>query len=173
MQEISFELIKPLEASQLSDLCQVIYPQFYTYLWYDDGQWYVQEKYNSQTLKSEIENPNSEFYFVKSDDQVAGYIKINKDLENKPEALELERIYFLQDFAGRGLGKQTVCFVFDLAQKLSKTSVILHVMDSSSDALAFYKKMGFGITGQTTLTYIGMKEHLRGMYAMEAKIGSE
>ncbi|MEY3236911.1 MAG: protease synthase and sporulation negative regulatory protein 1, partial [Bacteroidota bacterium] len=40
-------------------------------------QQFLDEAYSLDQLKSELENPNSEFYFAKFGDEVMGYLKIN------------------------------------------------------------------------------------------------
>ena len=38
---------------------------------------YLKKAYNIKTLKQELSNPNSEFYFAYEDSKIAGYLKIN------------------------------------------------------------------------------------------------
>ncbi len=43
-------------------------------------------------------------------------------------------------------------------------------MDSSTAAIAFYKKFGFEVCGTYHLNFPQMKEELRGMYIMKAAV---
>ena len=114
--------VKPEDSAELSILCQRIYVQHFLYLWTDSGEWYMNKVYNETQLSQEIADNNSDYFFYKIDNQLIGYLKINysKNLEGEENAdcLEIERIYFLKEFAGKGLGKQLMNFALDIAQKL-------------------------------------------------------
>lgn len=60
-------------------------------------QAYLNEAYNDKILTNELANPNSEFYFVYIDENLAGYLKINTldaQSEKMPDNfLEIQRIY--------------------------------------------------------------------------------
>jgi ribosomal protein S18 acetylase RimI-like enzyme len=168
--KITITKINPSEADMLSQLCFRIYPQFFTYLWYDQGQWYQQEKYNAIQLKKEIENPNSDFYIASTNMETWGYLKINKQntlpLYPSTNGLEVERIYLLKEAQGKGIGKTLMDFVFSQAEHLGKDYIFLYVMDSSIDSIKFYQKMGFEKFGTKKLDFVLMKEEYRGMYSM-------
>jgi diamine N-acetyltransferase len=178
--------IKPEEAEELSVLCRTIYQQSYPYLWDDGGQWYMQTRYNAAKLLSEITDPNVAYFFVMEDDKKVGYLKINQnsdiaianvqsygDTTTKMyeadfeliNGLEVERLYFLDDYTGKGLGQQAMDYVFDFAQKQHKNYVWLHCMDSSK-AQYFYLKYGFKISGETILPFEGIATQYRRMYKM-------
>ena len=158
------------DAEKLSALCLKIYPQFFPYLWHDDGVWYQQRTYNPIQLKKEIENIGTQFYFVKDENDPVGYLKINTNtfLKDYPSqnGLEVERIYLLQQTQGKGLGKLLMNFAIQQAQLLQKDHLFLYVMDSSTNSMNFYKSMGFKIFGRKYLDFPLMKEEFRGMYSM-------
>lgn len=60
---------------------------------------YIDTAYNKNKLRIELLNPNSIFYFIFSDDDLAGYMKLNSkeaQTENTfSNSLEIERIYIL------------------------------------------------------------------------------
>jgi ribosomal protein S18 acetylase RimI-like enzyme len=121
---------------------------------------YLAASFSRAKLETELKNPDSTFYFLYSDDALAGYMKINRghaqtDLKD-PEALEIERIYVTRDFQGLGLGKALVDKAMEAARQARKKTVWLGVWEKNGNAIAFYKKMGFAKTG-THDFYIGSK----------------
>ncbi len=75
----------------------------------EDMQKYLDENLSEEKLKSELENPNSEFYFAENDNQILGYLKLNfgnAQTENQGnETLEIERIYVLKEFFPLKIGQ--------------------------------------------------------------------
>lgn len=112
---------------------------------------YLEKAYNTEQLTSELLNQQSEFYFVFNRNDLAGYLKINineAQSETKGEdALEIERIYILPQFKGKGLGKILIQQAVGRAQFHRKTNIWLGVWEHNQAALAFYKKLGFVQTG--------------------------
>lgn len=112
---------------------------------------YLEKAYNQEQLALELENPESRFYFVHSDDEVAGYLKINvgeaQSEKMGADSLEVERIYVKKKFHKKGLGKLLLEKAFDVAAELEKKKVWLGVWEHNENAIAFYKKKGFVQTG--------------------------
>ena len=191
---VSIIAILPQQAEELSELCQQIYREVYPYLWHDGGEWYMKTRYNMLQLKTEIEHPNVAYYFVKNtDNQPIGHLKLNLDsnaIAGNTESygdsstklydpkiaqemaalngLELERIYFLSNATGKGMGQETLDFVLKEARLLHKDYVWLHVMDSSP-AKKFYGRNGFTTCGETILPFELMKPQYRRMFKMWKK----
>lgn len=153
----------------LSELCKNIYVEHYLHLWLEGGkEWYLEKSYTEQVILSEIEHPNSDYFFILIDASPVGYLKVNYDYLEKNSALEVERIYFHQSYKGLGLGRKLMEFAFELAQKRGKESVILKAMDSSADAIGFYHKIGFQQIGTLVLEgFELMKPEFRGMVILE------
>ena len=164
--------IKPCTESDIPDLMRVArksYDEHYLHLWYDGGAWYLQNNFTRQQFTQELADTNAVLFLIFEEEIPVGFIKlnINKSYKNfsAAEALELERIYFVQSSAGRGLGKATINFVSEYARQKNKSIVWLKTMNSAP-SLEFYKKVGFGIDSDYTLAYPLMKVELRGMYVM-------
>ena len=75
----------------------------------EDMQKYLLENLSIEKLKSELENPNSEFYFGENNDEILGYLKLNfKDAQTEKveeNHFEIERIYVLKAFLGQKIGQ--------------------------------------------------------------------
>ena len=70
---------------------------------------YLEEGFSEDKLTTELEDQNAEFYFATLDNEVIGYLKLNfgaSQTELKDDkALEIERIYVLQEFHGKKVGQ--------------------------------------------------------------------
>lgn len=108
---------------------------------------YLAFNFNFEKLEKEISNPESEFYFAEDAGKVVGYLKINfGKAQTEPQntnALEVERIYVLQDYHGEQVGK----ILFEKAVEIAKNKKIevlwLGVWEKNTRAIRFYEKNGF------------------------------
>ena len=110
-------------------------------------QEYFEETYNLRVLSTELENPESETYFIMHEEEIAGFLKVNwgnaqteRELEN---AFEIQRLYVLQTFQGFGLGKQLFEFALEHAEKNGFSWAWLGVWEHNTKAQAFYNQYGF------------------------------
>lgn len=107
---------------------------------------YLTAAYELTKLEAELTTPDSYFYFLKKDNQIAGYLKLNinnAQTEEMKNALEVERIYIRKDFKRQGLGKTFIELAETIAKRLQKETIWLGVWEYNFNALEFYKKMGF------------------------------
>lgn len=108
---------------------------------------YLATSFTEGKMISQLNNPNSEFYFAYSDKDVAGYLKINiKDAQTEAmgeDALEIERIYIDRYFQKQGIGKHLYNKAIERAKYHNVNKVWLGVWEHNHNALAFYDKMGF------------------------------
>ncbi|RYF78357.1 MAG: GNAT family N-acetyltransferase [Cytophagaceae bacterium] len=159
------------QAVELSELCFRIYPHHFTYLWDDDGAWYQNHSYSANQLKTELDNQNVRYYWAVWQGQRVGYMKINLSksvpVTDESGGLEIERIYFLSEAAGQGLGTLLIEYAETIARQRQATYIWLHVMDSSLSSIAFYKKRGFNRVGETMLPFSQMKPQYRMMWQMK------
>ena len=118
----------------------------------EDMQKYLLENLSIEKLKSELENPNSEFYFGENNDEILGYLKLNfKDAQTEKleeNHFEIERIYVLKAFLGQKIGQ----ILFDKALEIGRENnleyVWLGVWEENHRAIRFYEKNGFEIFGK-------------------------
>lgn len=108
---------------------------------------YIQQSYNDQQLTEEMADPHSQFYFIKVDGRLTGYLKVNVgDAQTEqmgPNGLEIQRIYVLPEFKHQGLGSQLLNKGISIAKELDKSFVWLGVWENNLSALKFYQKFGF------------------------------
>jgi diamine N-acetyltransferase len=177
MKEISFKKLQPEDAGLLSEVALKAYADHYLHLWYDGGDWYMHKCFTEEQMLAELRDHNTAFYLALYNEAPVGFLKLNidapLDVEENKKALELERIYLNKEATGKGIGRELVQLTFEIARKNNKEIVWLKAMDSSTDSISFYEKMGFGVIGTYTLPHQLMKEELRGMVIMKKDLSDE
>lgn len=117
-----------------------------------DMQVYIRQSFASKKLASELNNPDSEFYIYRSDVLPVAYLKVNFGLAQSEsmgeEALELERIYVLQTYKGKGVGQFLLDKAIEIGRSKKAKFIWLGVWEHNHQALAFYRKNGFEVFGQ-------------------------
>lgn len=113
----------------------------------EDMQNYLNTSFAIDKLTTELNNPESEFYFAKEGDTVIGYLKVNTgnaQTEKKdPNAFEIERIYVDLTYLGKKIGQLLFNKAIELAVERKSNYVWLGVWEENHRALAFYTKNGF------------------------------
>ena len=108
---------------------------------------YLEESFSVEKLTDELNNEHSDFYFALLDEKVIGYLKLNfgqsqTELQDN-KALEIERIYVLQEFHGKKVGQVLYEKALQIAGQLNADYVWLGVWEENLRAIGFYKKNGF------------------------------
>ena len=108
---------------------------------------YLSESFNEERLRSELTNPDSVIYFAILENQFIGYVKLNfgeAQTEIKDQkSLEIERIYVLKEYYGKGVGQVLYNTALDIARQKKVEAVWLGVWEENPRAISFYKKNGF------------------------------
>ena len=173
--EAALRLCSPHHLPQLHAVAIQSYREHYMYLWSTPewAQWYMNRSFSLQSLKKQMRDPGSEFYFVPFQGTDCGFIKINWNHHLHPgtDSMELERIYLLSAFASRGIGAAVMQHIVQMAKEKGRSMIWLKSMDSSP-ALRFYQKCGFHKTATERLNFEGLRDEFRNMWIMERDIGS-
>lgn len=118
----------------------------------EDMQKYLDENLSIEKLKSELENPNSEFYFAENNGEILGYLKLNfKDAQTEKleeNHFEIERIYVLKAFLGQKIGQILFDKAIEIGREKNLEYVWLGVWEENHRAIRFYGKNGFEIFGK-------------------------
>lgn len=127
----------------------------------ENMQAYLERAFDIKQLTKELSHPSSEFYFVYSSGEIAGYLKVNgNDAQSEKmsdDSLEIERIYIRKRFHKQGLGHYLIRTAIEIAVKQHIKKIWLGVWEKNKNAIAFYEKMGFIPTG-THSFYMGDEE---------------
>ena len=112
----------------------------------EDMAIYVAKAFTPAQIKAELDNKDSLFYFVQIADKIIGYLKLNVNTaqtEAISNGLEIERIYLLSAFQGKGYGQIMMDKAFEIAKALKKTRLWLGVWEKNKGAIRFYERNGF------------------------------
>lgn len=108
---------------------------------------YLASGFSEDKLKAELQNDNSQFYFALQKEEVIGYLKVNwgdaQSEKQNPHALEIERIYVLQQYHGTQVGALLYQQALSIAQTRKAPYIWLGVWEENPRAIRFYQKQGF------------------------------
>ncbi len=123
-----------------------------------DFEEYITAAFSKSTLTEQLNDPNSAFYFLYLDEELAGYFKLNEhDAQNElqsDDTMELERIYVLKEFQGQRFGAFMLEEAIRITGNKNKKQLWLGVWEENANAIRFYKKHGFTKFG-THPYYVG------------------
>ena len=150
------------------------YMPHYTHMWKANGiEWYMNRCFSESFLQNELSDLNVEYYIVENNGENIGMMKLvlqkpmpDSEIEN---ALYLEKIYFIKEWTGKGVGKQFIDFALQRAVDLKRDYVWLTAMDTAAKPIKAYEKAGFTIHSYMNLgdEFELMKEEYRGMVVMK------
>ncbi|MEJ2112856.1 MAG: GNAT family N-acetyltransferase [Flavobacteriaceae bacterium] len=165
---IQLQNITIQDQEKLIDLVRRVYTPVYKHLWKgEDCEWYLNRFYNKENLEQELNNADSEYYFVIYKSQDVGILRIdyNKPLIgfSKESNVYFHRIYLGYEAQGKGVGKILFNWVEKRAKEKGKNSIWLKAMDTQQQALRFYTKIGYENIGKTSLDFELINKDLSGM----------
>jgi GNAT superfamily N-acetyltransferase len=98
-----------------------------------------------QRCKQALIDPvDVEFYCVMYTEKMIGRLIIGKSRdENKPKAGEIQAIYLIEEFWGKGYGKEMLNFALTRLKSMGYNEVILWVLEENHRGRTFYEKHNF------------------------------
>ena len=159
---IHFEKLTEKTIAKYCALGRQSYTEHYLHLWEgNDPKSYLNTSFTEEVVTQELKDPNCRNFIVKHDRSNAGILKVSIDKGcvnfTHREALYLHRIYLLNEYSGKGIGKATLNFVTDMATSFRKKIIWLEAMKKGS-AHKFYMSNGFEILGDTKVALPGVIE---------------
>jgi ribosomal protein S18 acetylase RimI-like enzyme len=145
---IKIKLVRPSEVDQLLVLSRKTFYDAFEHLNNpDDFEAYTSKAFTREQLLSEIENPDSAFYFAVIDNEPVGYIKLNyREAQaefQEPDGVELSRIYILASQQRKKIGNQLLDFAINKAIEDKMQYIWLGVWEHNLAAQRFYERNGF------------------------------
>ncbi|WP_353719921.1 GNAT family N-acetyltransferase [Dyadobacter sp. 676] len=153
MNKFHISSVSPHELEALRQIArQTFFETFAQHNSESDMQHYLNESFSSEKLARELGRAGSEFYFASHENRVVGYLKINfgssqTEIQDH-NALEIERIYVLQEYQGKKVGQLLYEQAIEIAGQKALDYVWLGVWEKNVRALRFYEKNGFSKFGQ-------------------------
>jgi ribosomal protein S18 acetylase RimI-like enzyme len=156
--------------SELRRICIDGYSTYFHDYWNENGlEWYLDKQFSYEKLKYDLNDESIDYYFIKVIDKPVGFIKINHNsILNVPfeRSSEMEKMYILPKYKGKGIGKKALNEVIKIIQKRRRKILFLDVLDTNTSAIDFYKKNGFNFHSNKRLDLPYFKDELRGINLM-------
>lgn len=159
----------------LYSVCRQSYIQSFADHWVEGGlAWYLEKVYGMDVLERDLKNHDINYFISYYEGVPAGFLKVkqNSPLSDQIHGkhLEIEKLYFLEAYKRKGIGKRMIRSTIELANNLGISVIWLAVIDSNESAIAFYENNGFRFFDKTRLEIPYFKDELRGMWRMTLEI---
>ena len=159
------------EISQLQAICKELYPIWFGSYWEKNGlELYLEDQFGTNSLQSDLMGKHIEYYFIYLGEEAVGFLKINGAVpfeDFKIGAIcELEKMYVFPKFKGLGIGTHALNNIIQNYRKRDISKMMLDVIETNKNAIAFYEKCGFKFHSKTKVAALHFKESLNGLNRM-------
>jgi len=162
---------------ELQDICKKAYSLHFADHWTNNGlALHLEYQYGTKRLTADLANNKIEYYFIQENGENIGFLKVklqSSDEFSNLDNCELEKIYILPKYSGKGIGKEAMKKIIHTVREKGKSIFFLCVIDTNENAIAFYKKLGFAFHSTTRIDAPHFREELRGMNRMAIRLSSE
>jgi diamine N-acetyltransferase len=150
---LSFRICNIVDLNQLIEISKsTYYEAFAGKNTKESMDQYLNDAFNRNQLKSELENKDSTFYFAYFQNDLIGYFKINKgDAQEEKfdeNTIELARLYVIKEYRNKKFGEKILTKALELAKQTDAEFIWLGVWDRNPEAQRFYERFGFIKFGQ-------------------------
>jgi ribosomal protein S18 acetylase RimI-like enzyme len=108
---------------------------------------YLSNDLSQEKLRAELLNPDSKTFFIQTDGETIGYMKLNERSAQTEQVdlggLEIQRIYVKREYHGTSVGLTLLNYAIDLAMQEKYNFIWLAVWEKNPRAIRFYEKNGF------------------------------
>lgn len=123
----------------------------------ENTQKHIKRSFSEEKIVEELASEQIIYLLGEINSEIIGYVKLNRDkIESGIMAespIELERIYFLGGFHGKGLGKKLIDASIQLAKYFKHDKLWLGVWENNTKAIKFYESYGFILVGEHTFMF--------------------
>jgi GNAT superfamily N-acetyltransferase len=105
-------------------------------------EYMLNEMYSATEISNHLQNPNYYYYLIFDHETVVGFLGFEFHYEK--DTTKLHRIYLLEEFKGKGLGKQGLDFMKEKVSETSDSRIILNV-NKENPAKKIYESQGFRV----------------------------
>lgn len=150
------------------------YQEHYLHLWEnEDSTPYISKSFTKAIVQNELFDPNIENFLVQAENTTVGIVKLikNKALDelSSEKSLLAEKIYLLQAYSGKGVGKIVLQLIENYAKDLNKDVIWLDTM-KKGNPINFYLKNGFKIKKESELKLPGAKLSEKEMWVLTKQL---
>lgn len=167
---VAFERVTAANLPTYREVGEKSYREHYLHLWPKaDPTPYLRNSFSPEVLDRELRDPGTAYFIIRKNRVAAGIIKLllHREISHytAEDALLLEKLYLLREFAGQGLGARSLRFVEAMGRQLGKKALWLDAMQKGP-ALPFYIREGFRIIGEKMLPFEEARETEKPMYLL-------
>ncbi|HRH40948.1 MAG TPA: GNAT family N-acetyltransferase [Pyrinomonadaceae bacterium] len=113
---------------------------------------YMDEAFTVEAISAELADKDSFFFVAETENQMVGYAKLKQnsreDGVSGENPIELCRLYSLNEFIGKGIGKALMLKCLEFAKENGNDIIWLGVWEYNYNAQKFYTKFGFEKCGE-------------------------
>lgn len=120
----------------------------------EDMKIYLEQAFSEVQLLEELRDNDTNFYFLQLENKTVGYCKVKSGLPHalseEGKALEICRLYVLQQYQGQQLGQFMLDSIIQMAEEQDLDFVWLGVWSQNPGAIRLYERNGFSKIGSYT-----------------------
>lgn len=117
----------------------------------DDMRAYMEKAFTEEAIRAEIADPSNIYFVAELSGAVVGYSKLTdgatEHCVDASRPIELSRLYCLDLYIGRGIGRKLMQACLDFAKSNGNDVMWLGVWEFNYRAQEFYTKFGFNRCG--------------------------
>lgn len=157
--------IRPcFDAALLADLgSRTFYQAYHPFFPVDEMAAYLAKNFIPADIEAELATGTSWFFVLWQGDAPLGYTKLRSDRSHEVvagrNALEMQRIYLLDEAKGKGAGKVLLVDSENFCKKQGYECMWLAVWQENKDAQAFYLRNGFANRGTAVFKWPNGETH--------------
>jgi ribosomal protein S18 acetylase RimI-like enzyme len=118
----------------------------------DDMKAYMNEAFSVQTIENDFRQPDTIYLIAEIENKAVGYAKLKansrEDCVSGDNPIELCRLYSLNEYIGKGIGKALMEKCLEFAGENKNDVFWLGVWEYNFRAQKFYEKFGFEKCGE-------------------------
>ena len=118
----------------------------------DDMRAYMDEAFSVAALKADLADADAIYFVAELEGAIVGYAKLKQnsreDCTSGERPIELCRLYSLNEYIGKGIGKSLMLRCLEFAKAENHDFMWLGVWEYNYRAQDFYKKFGFEKCGE-------------------------
>ena len=142
--EVIFKKVKtPREVARVAYLADIIWKEHYIPIIGKPQVDYMLEHFQSAPAIEKQLAGGISYFSIESDGRAQGYLAFEK----QGKTLFLSKIYLLDSYRGKGIGKAAMYFVEEMAHELLCTEIALTVNKYNDRSIHAYTRMGFSKKG--------------------------
>lgn len=117
----------------------------------EDMDLFLREQFKQADLEKEVLEEKGLFYLIEDESGILGYTRIGRNIETDrlSDRIEITRFYMVKEAIGKGVAQQLMRFCLQTAREAGYKKAFLSVWKENHRAVAFYRKFGFEVIGET------------------------